>query len=280
VVDKQFKTRTDSLGVDANNSYPIGVFDSGIGGLSVLREIRRLLPHENLIYIADSKHAPYGDKSTQHVQQRSSLIADFLLEKNIKVLVVACNTATAIAVDLLREQLTIPVIGLEPAIKPGVKMSKTGVIGVLATQRTIESKRLYCLTIKYASHTKVLAQACPGLVEQVEANRLDHYDTKQLIKKYTYPLLQQNADTIILGCTHYPFLHHTIKHIVGDDILLIETGKPVALQLRRILRKNELSNSNNKEGNINFYNSSNIHSHKNAMRQLWHEDTNIEYLSI
>lgn len=262
------------------NTSPIGVFDSGVGGLSVLREVHQLLPNENLIYIADSKHAPYGNKSAQHVQQRSQQIANFLLEKNIKTLVVACNTATADAVDLLREQLPIPVIGLEPAIKLGVKISKTGVIGVLATKRTIESKRLHCLTLKHASNTKVLTQACPGLVEKVEANHLNHCDTKQLIKKYTTPLLQHNADTIILGCTHYPFLYQTISTIVGKNIQLIETGKPVAQQLERVLMTGQLLNTSQQKGSIHFYNSSDIKQHKNTMLQLWNNDINILPLTV
>lgn len=263
-----------------SNTAPVGVFDSGMGGLSVLREIHQLLPNENLIYIADSKNAPYGDRSAHHVQQRSQQIAQFLLDKQIKTLVVACNTATADAVDMLREQLTIPVIGLEPAIKPGAEISRTGVIGVLATQRTIESKRLHCLTLKHASNIKVLAQACPGLVEKVEANHLDRYDTKQLIKQYTNPLLQQNADTIILGCTHYPFLYNTISNIVGEGIQLIETGKPVAKQLQRILTQQQLLNFSEDMGEISFYNSSDFKIHKNAMQQLWNSDITILPLSI
>ncbi len=253
------------------NTYPIGVFDSGMGGLSVLREIQQLLPHEHLIYVADSKYAPYGDRSTEYVQIRAQKIANFLLTKNIKVLVVACNTATAEAVDLLREQLAIPVIGLEPAIKPGAKITKTGVIAVLATQRTIKSERLTSLTLKYAPYTKVLAQPCPGLVEKVEANHLDRYDTRQLIKQYTLPLLQQQADTLILGCTHYPFLNHTIQLIVGNDIQLIETGKPVARQLRRILQYQQLLNPSINSGHIDFYNSSQLPRHHRTMQQLWHE---------
>lgn len=264
----------------SSNAHPIGVFDSGMGGLSVLREIHQLLPHEYLIYIADSKHAPYGDKSVQYVQQRSHKIAEFLLEKNIKILVVACNTATAEAVDLLRKQLSIPVVGLEPAIKPGVKISKTGVIGVLATQRTLQSERLTALTIKHAPHTKVLAQPCPGLVEKVEANHLDRYDTRQLIKQYTLPLLQQYADTIILGCTHYPFLSNSIRMIVGDAIQLIETGKPVARQLQRILKQQQLLNLSLDKGHIHFYNSSNLRQHKRTMQQLWDDKIEIKQLLV
>jgi glutamate racemase len=262
------------------NNDPIGVFDSGMGGLSVLREIHKLLPSENLIYVADSKHAPYGDRSALHVQNRSLKIARFLLEQDIKVLVVACNTATAEAVELLREQLSIPVIGLEPAIKPGVKISKTGVIGVLATQRTIESERLYSLTIKHAHHTKVLAQPCPGLVEKVEANHLDRYETRLLIKRYTTPLLQQNADTLILGCTHYPFLYNTIQVIVGKDIKLLETGLAVAQQLKRILKQQHLLNALDSIGTIDFYNSSDLCQHRRTMQQLWHGKMTISSLSV
>jgi glutamate racemase len=258
-----------------NIANPIGVFDSGMGGLSVLKEIRRLLPHENLLYIADSKHAPYGDRSTRHVQQRSQKIAAFLLKKKIKLLVVACNTATAEAINLLRGQLNIPVVGLEPAIKTGVKISQTGVIGVLATQRTIDSERLYSLTIRHAPYTKVIAQACPGLVEKVEANHLNHPTTRLLIKQYTAPLLQQNADTLILGCTHYPFLSPTIRTIVGDDIQLIETGRAVACQLQRILKQHSLLNTMNTMGHITFYNSSNLRQHTNTMQQLWHKNISI-----
>jgi glutamate racemase len=254
---------------------PIGVFDSGVGGLSVLREIRKRLPHENLIYVADSKYAPYGDKSAQYVQCRSQQIAQFLLKKRIKVLVVACNTATAAAVDQLRAQLDIPIIGLEPAIKPAVKMSKTGVIGVLATQCTINSARLYGLAIRYAPHTKVIAQVCSGLVEKVEANHLDRYETRMLIKKYTDPLLQQNVDTIILGCTHYPFLHNTIRLIIGGNIQLIETGIPVARHLKCVLQQHRLLNTINNTGLIDFYNSSRLKQHKKAMQQLWNEPISI-----
>ncbi|MCK5903241.1 MAG: glutamate racemase [Cocleimonas sp.] len=262
------------------NHQPIGVFDSGMGGLSVLREIHHLLPFEDLIYIADSKYAPYGDQSADYVRQRANQIADFLLEQQIKVLVVACNTATADAVDALRDRFNIPIVGLEPAIKPAVNVSKTGVIGVLATQRTIESKRLHCLTLKHAAQTKVLAQACPGLVEKVEANHLDRYDTKQLIKQYTQPLLQQQVDTLILGCTHYLFLQDTIRQIVGEEVKIIETGKPVARQLQRILEQYKLLNASTHPATLCFYNSSHLKQHHNTMQHLWHHGIDINALSV
>ncbi len=257
---------------------PVGVFDSGIGGLSVLREIHALLPRENLIYVGDSAHAPYGDRSAAYVRQRSLEIADFLLDQGVKTLVIACNTATAEAASLLRETLDIPVIGMEPAIKPAAQLSKSGVIGVLATQRTIDSERLLGLTERYASNKKVLAQACPGLVEQVEKGDLGSETTLKLLKKYIEPLLENGADALILGCTHYPFLLPAIRKISGDKIKILETGRPVAQHLLRILQQNLLlnlstgehtANTKDEKANITLYNSSQDKKHHQAMRTLW-----------
>ena len=257
---------------------PVGVFDSGIGGLSVLQEIHALLPHENLIYVGDSAHAPYGDRSADYVRRRSQQIADFLLDQGVKTIVIACNTATAEAASLLRETLDIPVIGMEPAIKPAAQLSKSGVIGVLATQRTINSKRLLGLTERYASNKKVLAQACPGLVEQVESGDLGSEITLNLLRKYIDPLLEKGADALILGCTHYPFLLPAIRKITGDKIEILETGRPVALHLERIMQQNLLlnlsyaeysTNTKDEKTSITFYNSSQDQQHHQAMRTLW-----------
>jgi len=260
---------------------PIGVFDSGIGGLSVLKEIHQLLPHENLIYVGDSAHAPYGDRSADYVRSRSQDIAEFLLDQGVKAIVIACNTATAEAANPLRETLDVPVIGLEPAIKPAAQLSKSGIIGVLATQRTINSERLLGLTERFASDKKVLAQACPGLVEQVEAFSLNSTKTQALLHTYIDPLLEQGVDALILGCTHYPFLLPTIREITGDKIDILETGKPVARQLKRILKRNSLENktsstvhSGNYKSQLRFYNSSNNPKHRSVMRKLWnHSNT-------
>lgn len=262
---------------------PIGIFDSGIGGLSVLQEINQLLPHESLIYVGDSAHAPYGDRSADYVRKRSRQIADFLIDQGVKALVIACNTATAEAASELRKTLDIPVIGMEPAIKPAAELSKSGVIGVLATQRTINSERLLGLTERYAKNKKVLAQACPGLVEQVENGDLAGNRTLTLLRRYIEPLLAQNADALILGCTHYPFLMPAIRQIAGHQIRILETGRPVARQLYRVLQQNALLNLNypdncrkttdtdtdNEKPDISFYNSSNDRRHHQAMRTLW-----------
>lgn len=264
---------------------PIGVFDSGIGGLSVLKEIHQLLPHENLIYVGDSVHAPYGDKSAEYVRKRSQKITEFLLDQGAKVIVIACNTATAEAADLLRSNSDVPVIGLEPAIKPATQLSKNGVIGVLATQRTINSERLLGLTERYAQNKKVLAQACPGLVEQVEAYELNSSKTVTLLEQYILPLLNQGVDALILGCTHYPFLLQAIRHIVGNDIEILETGKPVALQLKRILKQHQLERNCINLGNdsackakLSIYNSSNKKQAHLTMKKLWETPINIKVL--
>ncbi len=260
--------------IEQGDSCPVGVFDSGIGGLSVLQEIHALLPRENLIYVGDSAHAPYGDRSASHVRQRSLEIAEFLLDQGVKAIVIACNTATAEAASLLRNTLDVPVIGLEPAIKPAAQLSKSGIIGVLATQRTISSERLLGLTERYASNKKVLAQACPGLVEQVEKGDLDSETTEALLRDYIEPLLQKGADALILGCTHYPFLLPVIRRITGDKIDILETGRPVARRLNSILQQNGLLNlvqhgTKDEKGMITFYNSSTDKHHHHAMRTLW-----------
>jgi glutamate racemase len=260
--------------MEAGDICPIGVFDSGFGGLSVLTEIQRLLPHEKLIYVGDSENAPYGDRSADFVRQRSLKIAEFLLDQGVKAIVVACNTATAEAASVLREVLDVPVIGLEPAIKPAAKLSKSGVIGVLATYRTISSERLLGLTERYARDKKVLAQACPGLVEQVEACELHSQITHTLLSKYIQPLLDQGVDALILGCTHYPFLLPEIRTITGTEIEILETGKPVAIQLQRILKqfsleKIVLNEQHMKNNTITLYNSSSDKQVLNAMQRLW-----------
>jgi len=279
------------------DNCPIGVFDSGIGGLSVLKEIHQLLPHEKLIYVGDSAHAPYGDRTAKYVRERSQAIADFLLDQGVKAIVVACNTATAEAATQLRKTMDVPVIGLEPAIKPAAQLSKSGIIGVLATQRTIDSERLLGLTERYAKNKKVLAQACPGLVEQVEAYKLDHLDTQKMLNQYISPLLEQGADSLILGCTHYPFLLPAIREITGNDIQILETGRPVAEQLKRVLNQNNLEaviqsqkkmiikyqaekNSEQNSSSITFYNSSSDIQYHQAMKWLWHEPINIKVLPI
>ena len=211
----------------------IGVFDSGIGGLSVLRHICEILPDERLIYVADSGHVPYGDKPAPYIEQRSLALTRFLIEQGADAIVIACNTATAAAAATLRSRFSIPIVGMEPAVKPAVAATRSGVIGVLATTGTLESARFAALLERYAGAAEIVTQGCPGLVEQVERGKLNDAHTRELIARYTAPLLARGADTLILGCTHYPFLAPLITEVVGAAIALVDTGAAVARQLHR-----------------------------------------------
>ncbi len=213
----------------------IGVFDSGVGGLSVLQHIRQTLPDERLIYVADSGHVPYGDKSSDYIEQRSHTLTRFLLEKGAEAIVIACNTATAAAVSSLRSYFDIPIVGMEPAVKPAVAATRSGVVGVLATIGTIESARFAALLERYGEEVEIITQGCPGLVEQVENGELNSKRTRELIERFTTPLIARGVDTLILGCTHYPFLAPLIQETVGNNIVLVDTGAAVARQLQRRL---------------------------------------------
>jgi glutamate racemase len=222
---------------------PVGVFDSGIGGVSVLRHIRQWLPHEHLLYCADSMHAPYGSKSPDFIRERSHVLARFLIGQGAKAIVVACNTATAAAIGSLREHFALPVIGMEPAVKPAAAASRNGVIGVLATIGTLKSAQFAALLESYGRDVRVVTQACPGLVECVERGELDSAATDALIAAYLQPLLAAGADAIVLGCTHYPFLREAIARQLPPGIMLIDTGEAVARQLKRRLQETGLLNT-------------------------------------
>ena len=225
-----------------SSSGPIGVFDSGVGGLSVLRHIRTQLPTENLIYFADSGYAPYGDKPEEFVIERSFKIAGFLLERDIKALVVACNTATAAAIHLLRDNYPdLPIVGVEPGLKPAATKTITGIVGVMATERTLASNKFHVLHQLLNDQTGVhfIMQPCPGMADLIEHAELDSEAIFSLVRRYLGPLLEQKADTIVLGCTHYPFIRHVIEKVAaeyGDRALnIIDTGYAVARQLKHLL---------------------------------------------
>ena len=185
------------------NPSAIGVFDSGVGGLSVLKHIRAQLPRLPLLYVADSGHVPYGDKTPDYIRERSLALAEFLVREGAATVVIACNTATAAAAATLRERFAIPIVAMEPAVKPAVTATRSGVVGVLATVGTLESARFAALLEQYAGDVEIVTQACPGLVEQVEAGELATAATRELVARYTKPLLARGADTLVLGCTHY-----------------------------------------------------------------------------
>jgi len=226
--------------LSTSHDAPVGIFDSGLGGLSILRHIRAQLPHEHLIYVADTGYAPYGDKPEQAVAERSLTIVDFLVDQGIKALVVACNTATIAAVKLLRARHPdLPIVGVEPGLKPAAAASRTGTVGVLATSRTLAGAKFLALRDQIADSTGThfLLQPCRGLVDRIELN--DAEGTVQLLREYVTPLLTQGADTLVLGCTHYPLVRAAIEHVIGEagaqDVTLIDTGDAVARQLARLL---------------------------------------------
>lgn len=253
----------------ANNNHPIGVFDSGVGGLSVLRDIREELQNEELIYVADSLHAPYGDKPMDFIEARSTAITDFLIGQNAKAVVVACNTATAAAVAQLRSRFSLPIVAMEPAVKPAVAGTKSGVVGVLATRRTVGSDNFSSLLERFGSGARVLAQACPGLVEQVELGDLEGARTIAMLEKYLQPLILQGADTIVLGCTHYPFLAPLIRRIVGDDVAILDPGVAIARELRRRLAAVDLLADTGRMGGEQFWSSGSPASSRRLITQLW-----------
>ncbi|WP_439886258.1 glutamate racemase [Pseudomonas sp. MBLB4123] len=223
------------------NSAPIGVFDSGVGGLSVLGEIRALLPAESLLYVADSGHVPYGEKSAEFISERCHTLAGFLLAQGAKALVLACNTATVAGVAELRERYPhLPIIGMEPAVKPAAAATRSGVVGVLATTGTLKSAKFAALLDRFAGDVRVITQPCPGLVERIEAGELDGAATRELLQGYVAPLLAEGCDTLILGCTHYPFIKPLLRALVPESVSLIDTGAAVARQLKRRLGEQRL----------------------------------------
>jgi glutamate racemase len=228
--------------VAVNAESPIGVFDSGVGGLSVLRHIHAQLPHEHLVYFADSGHAPYGDREEEWVIQRSLAVAAFLFGQGVKALVVACNTATVAAIKAIRAQWPgVPIVGVEPGLKPGAALTRSGKVGVLATDRTLHGAKFLTLRDQVAASTgtEFLLQPCIGLVDQIELGQLGSEATMALLEQYVVPLLDGGADTLVLGCTHYPFVEEAIRNVVAqhatEPVTLIDTGDAVARQLARLL---------------------------------------------
>jgi glutamate racemase len=219
---------------------PIGVFDSGVGGLSVLREIRRELTGERLAYVADSRFAPYGDRDAGFIEARSDAIVRFLLTKGIKAVVVACNTATGLAVERLRATFRLPIVAIEPAVKPAAALTKSGVVGVLATSATLGSERFSDLVDRHGGSVRVIEQPCPGLAQQVEAGDLAGPGTRALVERYVAPLVEQGADTVVVGCTHYTFLTPLIQEVAGPSVTIVDPAPAVARELRRRLAAADL----------------------------------------
>jgi glutamate racemase len=257
--------------------HPIGVFDSGVGGLTILRAVRQALPCEHLVYVADAAHVPYGQKSPQQICERALAIGDFLLGQHAKAIVVACNTATAAAIDVLRARLPVPCVGVEPAVKPAVAATRSGVVGVLATPATLASARYRSLIERFAAGIRVVAQPCAGLAEHIERGDLDGPATEQLLRGFVDPLLAAGADAIVLGCTHYPLVAHIVERIAGPGVAVIENGTAVAKEVVRQLELRGCARSG-APGSETFWCSGPVRQLDPLLRNLWSPQARLQRL--
>ncbi|MBN1484509.1 MAG: glutamate racemase [Chloroflexia bacterium] len=235
---------------------PVALFDSGVGGLSVMRHVRELLPFEDLLYYGDNGYCPYGNRPESQVRQRVFSIAAFLLAQGAKMLVLACNTASIAALDDLRAGYPeVPIVGMEPAVKPAARATRNGRIGVLATTVTLHGDRFEKLLQQYAQNVRVFSQPGYGLVERVEAGQVQAAETAIWLRELLSPLIEAGIDTLVLGSTHYAFLRPLIEQVMGPQVTVIDTGLPVARQTRRVLEKSGLGNTGRQPGQELFYTS-------------------------
>ena len=234
------------------NNHPIGIFDSGVGGTSIWKEINALLPNENTIYLADSKNAPYGEKSKDEIVRLSIKNTELLLEKGCKLIVVACNTATTNAIDYLRNTYNLPFIGIEPAIKPAALQSQSKTVGILATKGTLSSSLFHSTAENHANGIKIIEQVGTGLVPLIESGKVNSQETKGLLATYLKPMLVAGIDYLVLGCTHYPYLIPVLEEILPDHVKIIDSGEAVARQTKAVLGKNDLLTSSNDKGKHQF----------------------------
>ncbi len=244
------------------------MFDSGVGGLSVWREMATLLPHEHSIYYADSAFCPYGAKPPEAIIARCEHITDFLLAKQCKLMVVACNTATAAAIDHLRKKYDVPFVGMEPAVKPAALHSATGVVGVLATLGTFKGRLYHETSERFAANVKIIEQPGDGLVELVEAGKTDSLEAVKLLKKYIGPMLEAGMDHLVLGCTHYPFLIPAIKTITGNRVTILDPAPAVAKRVQFLLNEYQLLNISGATARHAFFSSGNVHALKNMLQSI------------
>lgn len=256
-----------------SQNNPIGVIDSGVGGISVLKCIRAHLPHENLIYVADSKFAPYGEKSSEDITVRVLTVFDFLNKQEVKSVVVACNTATAASIQIVREKFDYPIIGMEPAVKPASLMSKNKVVGVLATSGTLLSAKFSALLEHHGNDIHFITQPCSGLVELVEQGDTESPELIALLKKYIDPLLKEEIDTLVLGCTHYSFLKTAIKKLMPEYIKIVDTGDAVSNYLKHVLIEKNMLNQNAKPGTTDFWTNSLDQNADKVISKLWGDNS-------
>ena len=251
------------------HSNPIGIFDSGVGGLSVWREIVRQLPHEDTIYFADQAHVPYGPRPQEQIRHFCDAITRFLIERGCKAVVVACNTASAAALKHLRETFpTLPSVGMEPAVKPAALTTKTGVVGIMATPATFQGKLFKATAGRHAQGITLINQVCNGLADQVEMGKLDGEETEAMLRGYVQPMLDAGADTIVLACTHYPFLLEPIRRIAGEHVNVIDPAPAIARYLQLVLNQQGLLAPAGHKGRHLFYTSDDPIAYKYAVERL------------
>jgi len=258
--------------------HPIGIFDSGVGGLSIAKCVQQLLPNEHIIYLADSLHAPYGSKPKDFIQLRVDSIARQLIDKKIKALVIACNTATVNAIDELRKKVAIPIIGVEPAIKPAAARSSSKKVGILVTEATASNRRFLTLVERFSSNVDVFIQPCPGLVELIERGDIEQPACDSLLNSFIQPLLDKGVDTLVLGCTHYPFLIDKIKKQVNHKLEIMETAEPVTRELQRQLAQRNLLAPDSQQAQYSFLSSHTSPQSESVFSELWQQKIRLQLI--
>jgi glutamate racemase len=247
---------------------PIGIFDSGVGGTSIWKEIHKLLPNENTLYLADSKNAPYGEKTKAEIVKLSIKNTEFLLENDCKIIVVACNTATTNAIAQLRANYSVPFIGIEPAIKPAALQSKSKTVGVLATKGTLTSHLFHSTSENHAQGIKIIEQVGTGLVPLIEEGKAQSEETEALLKKILKPMINAGIDYLVLGCTHYPYLIPVLEKLLPVNVKIIDSGEAVARQTKSVLEKYKLFNTSNHKGRYQFFGNSDIRTLKSLLHDV------------
>jgi glutamate racemase len=236
-------------------SSPIGIFDSGIGGISVLRAVQEVLPNEDIIYFGDNANLPYGEKTMEEIRVLSERVVKFLLSKNCGIIVIACNTASAAALKYLREKHPdITFVGMEPAVKPAAEQTQTGVVGVIATMATFQGELFASVVERFAQNVKVINQPCPGLVQQIEAGELDSPKTEEMLRGWVEPMKEKGIDRLVLACTHYPFVRPLLQKILGDGVTIIDPAPAIAKQVARKLEAGSGKREAGK-GSVEYYTS-------------------------
>lgn len=258
---------------------PIGVFDSGVGGLSILQELQNLLPDENYIFFADQRNVPYGGKTKEELVALTMRVMKFLTDQKIKLAVVACNTATCYALEELRDRFSLPIVGVVPAIKYAAEQTKTDTIALIATPATARSSYVTDLINKFAKNVKVLRIGCAGLEDSIERGQLDSERTSQLLNMYVFPLKQTSADQLVLGCTHYPFLKEKITAILGPSVTLVDSGRAVAIRTEVLLNEYNLKTSDGNSSN-KFFTNKNVSDFCRVASRLLDRQITVNFVSI